>query len=408
MIKIEGDNSNGAPAASEGKFPVPGAIFLPGATIGILGSGQLGRMSAMAAKSLGYRVVVFDEAVDGPACSCADLSITAPFDDLDALARFAKAVDVVTIEFENIPIGALEFLETRVPVRPSAAVVRICQDRVLEKEFLKNNGFPVAPFRVITSAEELGAGLADLNAPSILKTAVLGYDGKGQISLKPGDDFESALKQLAAPRAVLEQRIGFVSEASVICARTSQEHQWHTLCFPVQANVHRNGILDVTTVPAQLDPTVLHKAQEITSAIAEKLGVVGLITAEFFVMENGDLIVNELAPRTHNSGHHTMETTMTSQFAQHIRAICGLPLGPVDLRSPGVMINLLGDLWRGGEPDWELLLREPGLFLHLYGKREAKNGRKMGHYTLISTQEGLLETGRRALELRGLIPHGAL
>jgi 5-(carboxyamino)imidazole ribonucleotide synthase len=403
MIKIEGDNSNGAPAASEGKFPVPGPIFLPGATIGILGSGQLGRMSAMAAKSLGYRVVVFDEAVNGPACSCADLSITAPFDDLDALARFAEAVDVVTLEFENIPIGALEFLETRVPVRPSAAVVRVCQDRVLEKEFLKNNGFPVAPFRVITSAEELGAGLTDLNAPSILKTAVLGYDGKGQISLKPGDDVESAWKQLSAPRAVLEQRIGFASEASVICARTFQRDHGQPLCFPVQANVHRNGILDVTSVPAKLDPTVLRKAQEITSAIAEKLGVVGLITAEFFVMENGDLIVNELAPRTHNSGHHTLETTMTSQFAQHIRAVCGLPLGSVDLRSPGVMVNLLGDLWQSGEPDWQLLLSEPGLFLHLYGKREAKIGRKMGHYTLISTQEGLLESGKRAMELRGLV-----
>ena len=404
MIKIEGDNSNGAPAASEGKFPVSGASFLPGATIGILGSGQLGRMSAMAAKSLGCRVVVFDEAVDGPACSCADLSMSAPFDDLDALARFAEAVDVITVEFENIPVGALEFLQTRVPVRPSAAVVRVCQDRVLEKEFLKNNGFPVAPFRVITSAEELANALTEMNAPSILKTAALGYDGKGQISLKPGDDTGSAWKQLSSPRAVLEQWISFASEASVICARAPEAE---TLCFPVQANVHRNGILDVTTVPAALDPTVLLKAQEITSSIAEKLGLVGLITAEFFVMENGGLIVNELAPRPHNSGHHTLETTMTSQFTQHIRAVCGLPLGPVELRSPGVMVNLLGDLWQSGEPDWELLLREPGLFLHLYGKREAKAGRKMGHFTLISSQDGLSEAGKRAMELRELIKPGA-
>ncbi len=369
-------------------------MFLPGATIGILGSGQLGRMSAMAAKSLGYRVVVYDETSGGPAVGCSDLGITAPFDDLDALARFASAVDVVTVEFENIPVGALEFLETKVPVRPSASVVRICQDRVLEKEFLKSNGFPVAPFRVITSAEELAAGLAGLNAPSILKTAALGYDGKGQISLKPGDDTVAAWAKLAAPRAVLEERIAFSSEASVICARSPQHP---AVCFPVQANVHRHGILDITVAPALLEHSVTARAQQIASAIAEKLGVIGLITAEFFVLPDGSLMVNELAPRPHNSGHHTLETAMTSQFAQHVRAICGLPLGPVELRSPGVMINILGDLWSGGEPHWELLLREPGLFLHLYGKSEAKPGRKKGHFTLLG-EEGT--AGPRALDLR--------
>ena len=397
MSKIEGVNDNGAPAGSEGKFP---PVFLPGATIGILGSGQLGRMSAMAAKSLGYRTVVYDESPDGPACSCADLSITAPFDDLDALARFAAAVDVATVEFENIPVGALEFLATKVPVRPSASVVRTCQDRVMEKEFLSGNGFPVAPFRVITSAAELAAGLGALNAPSILKTAALGYDGKGQISLTPGDDAEAAWLRLGAPRAVLEQRIAFASEVSVICARTPRGE---TRCFPVQTNVHRGGILDVTSVPAAIDPELADRAQAITSAIAEKLGAIGLITAEFFVLPGvaggnaGSLMVNELAPRPHNSGHHTIESTMTSQFAQHVRAVCGLPLGPVDLRSHGVMVNLLGDLWRGGEPDWELLLRESGLFLHLYGKREAKAGRKMGHFTLLGEGDGVRQ---RALRLR--------
>ena len=377
--------------------------ILPGATIGILGSGQLGRMSAMAAKSLGYRVAVYDATPDGPACSCADLCFTAPFNDTEALARFAKDVDVVTVEFENIPVIALEFLTKHVPVRPSALVVRTCQDRVLEKEFLQINGFPVAPFRVITSAEELEKGLADLNAPSILKTAALGYDGKGQISLKPGDDTRSAWKQLDAPRAVLEKRISFTSEASVICARTPLGE---TLCFPVQENAHRNGILDVTTAPADLPAATLLKAQEITSAIATKLGVLGLITAEFFVMEDGGLMVNELAPRTHNSGHHTLETTMTSQFTQHIRAVCGLPLGPVEFRSPGVMINLLGDLWCHGEPDWNLLLREPALYLHLYGKRESKAGRKMGHFTLLASQGSIPQARERALELRGLIGSG--
>ena len=380
MSNSEAEKSNGAQSAPEGKFPQAPGPILPGATIGILGSGQLGRMSAMAAKSMGYAVVIFDEVKDGPASSCADLTIVAPFDDHDALARFAMNTDVVTVEFENIPVEALEYLETRVPVRPSSFVVRICQDRVLEKEFLRNNGFPVAPFRVITSAAELATGIAELNAPSILKTAALGYDGKGQISLSPGDNTEVIWAMLGSPRAVLEQRISFDSEASVICARSANGE---TSCFPVQANIHRNGILDVTLAPAPLDEAVSAKAREIATAITEKLGAIGLITVELFVLPDGSLMVNELAPRPHNSGHHTLETSMTSQFAQHVRAVCGLPLGPVELRSPGVMINLLGDLWSGGEPDWELLLREPGLFLHLYGKNGAKPGRKMGHATLL-------------------------
>jgi 5-(carboxyamino)imidazole ribonucleotide synthase len=380
MSNSEAEKSNGAQSAPEGKFPQAPDPILPGATIGILGSGQLGRMSAMAAKSMGYAVVIFDEVKDGPASSCADLTIVAPFDDHDALDRFAMNTDVVTVEFENIPVEALEYLETRVPVRPSSSVVRICQDRVLEKEFLRNNGFPVAPFRVITSATELATGIAELNAPSILKTAALGYDGKGQISLSPGDNTEVIWAMLGSPRAVLEQRISFDSEASVICARSANEE---TSCFPVQANIHRNGILDVTLAPAPLNEAVSAKAREIATAITAKLGAIGLITVELFVLPDGSLMVNELAPRPHNSGHHTLETSMTSQFAQHVRAVCGLSLGPVELRSPGVMINLLGDLWSGGEPDWEVLLREPGLFLHLYGKNGAKPGRKMGHATLL-------------------------
>ena len=380
MSNSEAEKSNGAQSAPEGKFPQAPGPVLPGATIGILGSGQLGRMSAMAAKSMGYGVVIYDEVKDGPASSCADLTIVAPFDDHDALDRFAMNTDVVTVEFENIPVDALQYLETRVPVRPSSSVVRICQDRVLEKEFLRNSGFPVAPFRVITSAAELATGIAELNAPSILKTAALGYDGKGQISLSPGDNAEVVWAMLGSPRAVLEQRISFDSEASVICARSANGE---TSCFPVQANIHRNGILDVTLAPAPLEEAVSAKAREIATAITAKLGAIGLITVELFVLPDGSLMVNELAPRPHNSGHHTLETSMTSQFAQHVRAVCGLPLGPVELRSPGVMINLLGDLWSGGEPDWELLLREPGLFLHLYGKNGAKPGRKMGHATLL-------------------------
>lgn len=385
-------NASGPAALPEGKSPV----FPPGSSIGILGSGQLGRMSAMAAKAMGYKVMIFDTVKDGPASSCADLTIVAPFDDTDALARFAMTIDVATVEFENIPVEVLEFLEERLPVHPSSSVVRICQDRVLEKEFLRDNGFPVAPFRVVTSAVELAEALGALASPSILKTAVLGYDGKGQISVSPGDDAEIVWAMLGAPRAVLEKRITFESEASVICARNATGSS----CYPVQANVHRNGILDTTVAPAPLPPEVCERAQAVAAGIAEKLGVTGLITVELFVLSDGSLIVNELAPRPHNSGHHTIETAMTSQFAQHIRAVCGLPLGPVDLRSPGVMVNLLGDLWSGGEPDWEVLLREPGCFLHLYRKEEAKPGRKMGHATMLGTAPHAVE---QALKLRDRI-----
>jgi 5-(carboxyamino)imidazole ribonucleotide synthase len=389
MSKSEEQNASRPGAVPKGKSPV----FPPGATIGILGSGQLGRMSAMAAKAMGYKVVIFDAVKDGPAASCADLTIVAPFDDTEALGRFAMAIDVATVEFENIPVSALEFLEERVPVHPSSSVVRICQDRVLEKEFLRDHGFPVAPFRVVTSAAELETALSELAAPSILKTAVLGYDGKGQISVSPGDNAAVVWAMLDAPRAVLEKRISFDSEASVICARNATG----SLCFPVQANVHRNGILDTTTAPASLPAAVAKNAPAIAQGIAEKLGVIGLITVELFVLSDGSLVVNELAPRPHNSGHHTLETTVTSQFAQHVRAVCGLPLGAVDLRSPGVMVNLLGDLWSGGEPDWEVLFRETGCFLHLYGKEEAKPGRKMGHATLLGEAPATLE---RILSLR--------
>ncbi len=382
---------------SEGKIPSGGTVFLPGATLGILGSGQLGRMMAMAAKNLGYQVVVYAASPDDPACSSADLSIIAPFHDQQALARFATAVDVATVEFENIPVEALEFLERRVLVRPSSSVVRICQDRVLEKEFLHRQGIPVVSFRGVSSAAELETGMADLGVSAILKTTALGYDGKGQIRISPGDDLEASWARLASPHAVLEQSISFVSEASVICARSPSGE---IACFPIQENIHCNGILDVTIAPASLDPVVANKAEKIAVSITKKLGVVGLMTVEFFVLADGSLIVNELAPRPHNSGHHTLETVMTSQFAQHIRAICGLPLGTVEMRSPGVMLNLLGDLWREGEPDWELLLREPNLFLHLYGKSGAKAGRKMGHFTLLGAGDPLR---KRALHLRTAI-----
>ena len=362
----------------------------PPKRLGILGSGQLGMMMAMAAKKLGYSVVIYDAVPEGPAVPYADHSIVAPFDDKEALENFASHVDLITLEFENIPGTTLDYLASLRPLYPSPNVVRTCQDRVLEKEFLQSHGFPVAPFAIVTSAEELETGFLKLgNVPSILKTATLGYDGKGQISLQSGDDLQQAWKNLGAPRAVLETKISFIAEASVITARSTSGK---IRSFPLQENIHRNGILDITLVPARFEKKVLLEAERIGSAIATALDVMGLITVELFILSDGSLVVNELAPRPHNSGHHSIESSATSQFEQIIRAVKGLPLGSPELNTPAVMVNLLGDLWAQGEPDWTPLHDNPDVTLHLYGKKIAKPGRKMGHFTVTgkNQQEMLL------------------
>lgn len=348
--------------------------------LGILGSGQLGQMMAMAAKKMGFQVIVFDAVAEGPAVSYADHFIQASFDDQNTLEDFASRVDLITLEFENIPPTTLNKLAGLRPLYPAPAVVHICQDRVLEKEFLKDHGFPVAPFVVVTSAKELAEGISELgNSPCILKTATLGYDGKGQVALHPGDNLDDAWKSLKALRAVLEKKISFCAEASVITARSTTGE---VRSFPIQENIHRHGILDFSIAPARFEKKVLLEAERIANTIAETLDVVGLITVEFFVLPNGELIVNELAPRPHNSGHHTIESSKTSQFEQMIRAITNLPLGSTELEQNAVMVNLLGDLWNNGEPDWKPLLENPAVTLHLYGKKIAKPGRKMGHFTV--------------------------
>ena len=372
---------------------LPLGSLIPGSCIGILGSGQLGQMMAQAAQKLGYRVCIFDRTPDGPAAGVANEMITGSFDDYEALRRFARKVDVITLEFENIPITALRELSLLKPVYPKPEVIHICQDRILEKEFLRSHGFPLAPFEVITSKKDLEKALCSLNAPCILKTATLGYDGKGQIPLQPGDDCAAAWDSLKTTRAVLEKKISFVTEASIITARSLQGE---VLSFPMQENYHRNGILDITIT----SPSCSRKAAEtVGKAIAESLGVVGLITVELFLLGDGTFLINELAPRPHNSGHHTLESSQTSQFEQAIRAVAGLPLGSTELLSEAVMVNLLGDLWQRGEPHWKPLLTDLHLHLHLYGKKEAKPGRKMGHFTLLGhDREELLSTAKRVFD----------
>ncbi|MFI0347628.1 MAG: 5-(carboxyamino)imidazole ribonucleotide synthase [Chthoniobacterales bacterium] len=364
--------------------------------IGILGSGQLGLMMARAAKKLDLKTIVYDSSADGPATLEADVSIVAPFDDKDALDRFAAAVDIITLEFENIPTGTLEHLAAQRPLYPAPGVVRICQDRLLEKEFLRSHGFPLAPFYVVTSAEELSQAMQRLNSPAILKTATLGYDGKGQIPLQPGDDYLTIWAMLKTNRAVLEKKIDFIGEASIICARSGSGE---IACFPLQENIHRHGILDISIIPSRFGKDTEERAKTVGRAITQTLGVVGLLAVELFVLADGSLMVNELAPRPHNSGHHTLDSSTTSQFEQIIRAICGWPLGSPALEKPAVMVNLLGDLWAEGEPDWDFLQRDSNVSLHLYGKKIAKPGRKMGHFTITgNNRENLIKHARCLFE----------
>jgi 5-(carboxyamino)imidazole ribonucleotide synthase len=336
-------------------------------------------MTALAARPLGFRVHVLDPEPDCPASGVCDSHVRAEYHDVARVAEFAQGVDVVTFEFENVPAEALQAIEAARPVRPASAVLKTCRNRVLEKTFLSSSGFPVAPFRVIRSSSEVGPAAAELGFPCILKTAELGYDGRGQVRIDDPGACAASLAKLGAAEAVLEGFVRFDHELSVICAR---REDGECRCFPVFCNVHRNHILDITTVPASFGSRLEHEAVELATEVANRLGVVGLITVEMFLCGER-LVVNELAPRPHNSGHVTIDACVTSQFEQHVRAICGLPLGSPRLRCGGAaMVNLLGDLWAGGSPAWDRALSDPDVRLHLYGKREARPGRKMGHLTV--------------------------
>jgi 5-(carboxyamino)imidazole ribonucleotide synthase len=359
--------------------------ILPGATVGVLGGGQLGRMFAMAARRLGYRVHTLSPDTDTPAGQIADVEIRAEYDDLNAVRRFARSVSVVTFEFENVPSAAAAAAAECTIVRPDGRALAVAQHRLREKEFAAAQGLAVAPFAGVHSLESLATALARIGRPAVLKTAAFGYDGKGQVQIRSGDDAAAAWAAIDGREAILEAFVDLACEISVIGARGPAGEWSH---FPPTENVHRQHILDVSVSPADVPPALASQAVDATLAVMEGLGYVGLLCVEFFVTTDGRLLVNEIAPRPHNSGHLTFDACRTSQFEQQLRAICGLPLGSPDLLQPAAMANILGDLWARGEPRWAGALADPRVKLHLYGKASPRPGRKMGHLTaLASTRE---------------------
>lgn len=371
-------------------------MILPGATLGMLGGGQLGRLYTVAARTMGYEVIVLDPAPDSPAGRLATRHLRAAYDDPAALDELAKNCAAVSIEFENVPAASLEALARRCVVHPSASAVLTTQDRIREKRFLCDAGFPTPAFAAIRTEQDLERGLRDVGTPALLKVSRHGYDGKGQAAV---DGIEAARRAWESTRrepCVLEARVPLDTEISVVLARGADGA---VAAFPVAQNTHRDGILDVTVVPADVPPTLAHEADLMARGVAEKLGYVGVMAVEFFVAR-GKLLVNEIAPRPHNSGHYTLDACVTSQFDQQVRALCGLPLGDTRLLSPAVMVNLLGDLWRqGSAPAWNAVLSHPNARLHLYGKREPRPGRKMGHYTVLGRdRDELVRLARRIQE----------
>lgn len=356
-------------------------MILPGATLGLLGGGQLGRMFTAVARMRGYEVLVLDPDPASPAAQFASAHLCAPYEDEAALEEFAARCAAVTIEFENVPAGVLERLADRCVVRPGATAVAVCQARIDEKSFLSRNGFPVAPWASVHRADDLDAALAIVGLPALLKLDRFGYDGKGQSVVADGDEARAAFAALGGRHCILERRIDLAAELSVVLARGADGA---VAPFPVAENRHRNGILDVSVAPAPVEPGLAAEATRTACAIAAALDYVGVLGVEFFVDTDGRLLVNELAPRPHNSGHYTLDACLVSQFEQQLRALCGMPLGdPAPVRA-AAMVNILGDAWRGGEPHWSGVLAEPDARLHLYGKREPRPGRKMGHYTCLA------------------------
>lgn len=355
--------------------------ILPGATLGMLGSGQLGRMFAIAARRLGYRVEVFSPDRDTPAGQVADVEWVHPYDDFKAVDQFARGVDVVTLEFENIDVACVERIEQQAPVRPGALTLRTAQHRSREKTALRKMGLSTAPFRLIRSAEELKVGLAEFGE-GILKTAAFGYDGKGQQRLHGNEDAGQVWSDFATDEAVLEGFVDFRCEFSVIGVRGANGD---FRAYAPILNTHHNHILDVSVSPAEEIPTAVgERAIEMTRTVMTQLDTIGVLCVEFFLTQYQEPIINEIAPRPHNSGHLTIDAHVSCQFEQQVRAICGLPLGSVAQRQPAAMANLLGDVWpEGGLPNWVAALAQPRVKLHLYGKQEARAGRKMGHLTAL-------------------------
>ncbi len=365
-------------------------VIRPGATLGVLGSGQLGRMFAIAARRLGYRVHVLSPDYDTPTGQIADLEVEADYADIDAISRFAQGVAVVTFEFENVPAATVATTARYAPVRPAGEVLYTTQNRLREKSWLRDNGIPVTPFRAVHTRADLLGALHELRMPAVLKTAAWGYDGKGQQIVRSEQEGAQAWDALRGQEGILEAFVHLERELSVVGARGGDGS---AVFYGPMANVHSNHILDTSVTPDDLDPSAAREALEIARAVLAGLEVVGVLCVEFFLARDGRLMVNELAPRPHNSGHLTIDACVTCQFEQQVRAICGLPLGsPALLRPAAAMANLLGDLWEQGEPAWEAACARPEVKLHLYGKSEARAGRKMGHLTATA------EASKRALE----------
>ena len=356
-------------------------MILPGATLGVLGGGQLGRMFALRARVMGYTVAVLDPDPSSPAGQVSDCHLVARYDDADALDRLASSCAAVTTEFENIPAASLDRLARTVPVRPGARAVAVAQDRIREKTSLTEHGFATAPFRAVTDPGTLEAALRAIPLPALLKTSRLGYDGKGQATVVRPEDAAAAFDGFGGVPCVLERRLDLERELSVVLARGADGA---VATFPVGENHHRDGILETTVVPARVPDGLARDARELATAVARSLDYVGVLAVELFVAEGGRLFVNEIAPRPHNSGHWTLDACSTDQFEQQVRALCGLPLAEARLLSPVAMVNLLGDLWRHGPPHWAEVFRRPGVRLHLYGKAEARPGRKMGHLNCLA------------------------
>lgn len=360
----------------------------PAKTLGILGSGQLGRMFALEAKRIGYRVHTYSPEEDSPSGQVADLEFLGNYDDVERAKEFARGVDVVTFEFENISSEVAKALEEIVPTRPNARSLYIAQNRLREKTFLKYHRLPVTPFAKIDSEKSALHAVSDLGLPLVLKTAGFGYDGKGQTIVNTADQFIEVFVKMGDEEAIAEKFIEFEMEISVVAARGIDGD---FAAYPPVQNTHRRHILDITIAPAPISSHLALEATKLTRSVMEKLEYVGTLCVEFFVTREGQLLINEIAPRPHNSGHWTIDACVTNQFEQQVRAICGLPLGSADQLQPAGMLNLLGDIWSNGEPDWGEVLKDRNAKLHLYGKREARIGRKMGHITVTANTLEVVE-----------------
>ena len=357
-------------------------MIYPGATLAVLGGGQLGRMFTLAAHSMGYQVWVLDPSTHSPAGSIAERHLQAAYTDKDALSEIATHCAAVTTEFENVPASSLEYLQQFIPVRPSASALGIARDRILEKTFIQQAGLLTTPFQVITSADDCIAACEKMTLPALMKTAQMGYDGKGQALISSTDDALKHFESQQNADCILEQLVDIKQEISVILARNPDGV---TQCFPVGENIHVNGILDTTIVPANINPEIEQQAITMAISLATTLDYVGVLAVEFFLSQDNQLLINEMAPRPHNSGHYTLDACITDQFEQQVRTLCELQPGATELLKPVVMLNILGDIWRNKkEPDWNTVYQHLAAKLHLYGKDKPLSGRKMGHINILA------------------------